>query len=781
MNIIDITDRKWLCQHRNGDTFATNPTTDYVSYFQILVAEKTKLVQTIEVSTVVEASTDVLIKAESNKTLIKFTHPYNSWATEGISVGDTLFIEANGVNTSETVESVQGNLMYTTNTAFFSALGVSDGLERSDYVFRVTTVPTALNFEFGIIPNIQNTNSYNSLLNGEPQFYTVSDLVISVAKQMTYISNPSTDLGSVEATYTGSSGTGSSVFSFTIEHIFRMPPFVETWLSNYLAGTIPAKAFQGNNSYRYASKISFLTNPNNPNNAKIIEDGYLLGSVGFQGQNFNNGGAQYVLDTIDNTDYNVKSTNTINATVEWLSASFASGVKAYLYVFKLPSQTEIDVLSNTFETNFVWDQLDVLEAAGTSSSTIINNFQANINGGNPRKLDLQFDLDWNAAGVTDSLNDGDNIAVSVIIENGSLDAPISNRMPILLYSGPVNKSSDTLGITDNQLNFYPASSDIALTSPVTGLNTWNNTAYIMSGSFRTIKESGSTNHALKSLEYRIVGRIPNTETFFDIDKYKFPFTSKLSFVDVGGGKYQTISINTNRPLGNTPDNSEIRKVNLFTTIPAVFQNYQEFTFQLGFEIPHRTWIENLAAALIAPQFYDSAEENDNFNQRTSNYSDELTYDIFVFVTAVTSYNGVDTIHHLSSDESLVADFDVDVIGTGYSQVTQFFDLNGDQINTAYSGEDVEVVVTITKPSGTLLNIAGEMVFEYTGEVGQTSRLSSFVDWQSDQNALKPLAGSDYVVVAQPSLTTVTLTCRIKGEFIINNKPFNVYGHLVTNT
>ena len=215
MNEIVITDRKWLCQHRNGDTFATNPTTDFVSYFQILVAEKTKLVQTIEVSTVVEASFDVLITVEDIGGQIKVTHPFDTWASMGVSVGDSLYIEANGLNTTETVNAIQLNVMYITDTAFLNALSVSSGVARDDYIFRVTTVPTAVNFEFGIIPNSQTANNFNSLLNGEVQLYTVSGLVLSTPKAMTYQSSPASNLGSVQVEYTGASGTGSSTSSWS--------------------------------------------------------------------------------------------------------------------------------------------------------------------------------------------------------------------------------------------------------------------------------------------------------------------------------------------------------------------------------------------------------------------------------------------------------------------------------------------------------------------------------------------------------------------------------------
>src|SRR5690606_6016661 len=124
-------------------------------------------------------------------------------------------------------------------------------------------------------------------------------------------------------------------------------------------------------------------------------------------------------------------------------------------------------------------------------------------------------------------------------------------------------------------------------------------------------------------------------------------------------------------------------------------------------------------------------------------------------------------------------FDVDVIGTGWSAVTKYYDTFGNEIDTAYEGEDLTVEVTYTHPANAASKAEGEIVFEYEGETGQTHRLSSEVNWSATDNALKGQSGTPTLVtVDQPNTTTTIITCIVKGEYLLNGTNFNTYGHLL---
>ena len=148
MNIITPIDRKFLCQHRNEDDFNTDPTTDFVSYVQGQVIEKLKLIAKYEVSTVTEASVGEEINAVTDSgTIVKLTHPFSDWGgynNEGFVVGNTVYVEANGNNTTGTVTSIVGTCIYIDAATFFGDLGITDGDWRDDIIVRSAQAPDTL-------------------------------------------------------------------------------------------------------------------------------------------------------------------------------------------------------------------------------------------------------------------------------------------------------------------------------------------------------------------------------------------------------------------------------------------------------------------------------------------------------------------------------------------------------------------------------------------------------------------------------------------------------------
>ena len=796
MNIILPIDRKFLCQHRNEDDFNTNPTTDFVPYIQGQVIEKLKLVAQYEVSTVTEASIGEEINAATDSgTIVKLTHPFSDWGgynNEGFVVGNTVYVEANGNNTTGTVTSIVGNCMYIDATNFFTNLGVVDGDWRDDFIVRSTQAPTTLRYAFGLVPNSQATPTFASLLNGETQLYTGSG-ISAVSSTLNYAPNPATDLGSVEVKLDSTTGPGGSVFTFTIEHIFRVPHFIAAWLINYQNGTVPPE-FQGNESWKYVNNMNFGNNINNPNEGKVFEDNFQLGSIGFLGQNFNTGSIDYssanlsittpLLSDVDEPE--VTEVNSFVVDIVRSSGNFNAGVKAYLYISKLPSESEYTDSNFTYEENFVLDQLSVLAGAGTSSASIIKNYEANIDGGDPTTLTLEFDIEWSTAQQL-KLDPGDEIIVEVIVEDGTLTAPLSDRASVEIYQGTVQKNTDISGLmSGQQMDIYSAAVDVALATPTSSIDTWINRAYLIRGSFDLTKFSNSDDGLLQSFKVQMVSRIPSTNTFFQLSEYIFPLgLGKIpgTIVPVSGTGYQSIGINTTRQIGNVPSTSELAEVQLISEIPGVFSATQAFTWRLGIEVPHREWIFNASAQAVAPEFYDGGlpDEFFNFNQRASNYSSENSFEIYIFATANILKDGIVTTYHHASDVCEVADFDEDVIGTGYSAVTKYYDLNDIEIDVPYQGEDCKVEVTITHPAGAAEDAGGEIVFEYTGETGLDHRLSSVKDWSGATNALKGLpADITKVDVDQPDAFTTVLTAVIKGSFLFDGVPINSYGHLLIN-
>ncbi len=112
MNLVTPLDRKFLCQHRNGDDFLTLPVTDFVPYMQGAIVEKLKLIAEYDVSTIVFSDAEVQISATDEGAQIRIHHPFLDWSNEGLVVGDTIRVEANGLFVNETTKNIENICRY---------------------------------------------------------------------------------------------------------------------------------------------------------------------------------------------------------------------------------------------------------------------------------------------------------------------------------------------------------------------------------------------------------------------------------------------------------------------------------------------------------------------------------------------------------------------------------------------------------------------------------------------------------------------------------------------
>lgn len=781
MNYVTPLDRKVLCQHRNGDNFATNPLTDFVPFMKGEVIEKLKITTQFEVYTIVSANLFLQIKAETVGTEIKVTHPYNSWNSEGFVVGNTVRIEANGAFVNETVTNIVGTEMYLTDTGpFFTALGVPDGDYRSDYVLKVTTPPTSLIFSFGIVPNSQVPNTFNSLLDGQEQVYSVDGVAASPTyTALNYLASNSSNLGSVQYTYDGASGTENYKFGFTTEHIFRVPHFIAEWLTDYINGTIPS-VFAGSNSYRYVSQLNFCNDINNPNDGKLFTDDFQLGSIGFLNQNFNAGSTVYTLQDIT---YSIggsevaapeATANTlVTAQIKKNDGNFTAGVKGYVYHSKLPEEADYSNNVNSYEDNFILDQIFETDGGGSSSGAIITGLTVAINGGDPSLLDITFNLVYPIEDQANILN-GDWLLLAIAVEDAALTAITSDRTLVGLDVVQWTKDPDSTGlINTNQLWFTEVGSTIQRSS----VKNWINQAYELDFSFNLAKFADSDDSNLIGLALKAVGYNTITDDIFIQEVYSFPF-GKITSVDVDGTSYQQINIDTERFL-SVPSGDSLREVQLNSVVPGAFSANQAFSGKVGFIIPWQEWIQNLNVPSL---FYDAGlpDEFFNLNKRASNYSGVLDYDLYFILVARVEYQGGVTEYGMLSDKSQAADFDVDLAAAGWSATKNLYDDNDDLSDEIFN-EDMRIEIIFAAPGAGALpigDVMGTIVLEETGNTGRHWRLHTDLDYSEPDNPLEPLPTESFVKITQdvPG-NTITLECRLDGSKLDPTKKYNYYGHL----
>lgn len=787
MNYVNVISRKYYCQQRNSDDFSTN-LTDYVSYFQGEIIETMKLSAVYEVSTVTNEDESLSIKAYSGVGGIYLINPYQDWKLEGMVVGNSIRIEYGASQVNSTILFLSGTLMRITDDSFFSTLGTTSG-DSEAYVLKITTVPTSLIFKFGLRKNSIEATFYSSLLDGQEQMYTKNGIGASPT-ELDYASTESSNLGSVEATYLGIVGTDDWVFQFQIDHIFIIPHFLSEWLDEYTSG-LPPETFAGSESLRYFSYLNFGVNIANPNDGKVFLDDYELGSVGFLGQNFNSGSSNYIpVSTVIESggvevdEVEITATTTVTAQIKKLDGNFSAGVKGYLYHTKLTEEAGYSLNDNTYEENYVIDKLLQTEGVASADSTIISNYEIEINGDDASILDITFDISYDASTQLKFV-DEDYIALMLATEDSSLSATLSDRVMVRLGVYKVNRDTDDVGvITDFECSFN--NPDSASTS--NNIHSWNNRIHEMNFSFLLSKDEDKYYQTkLQSLKLQQVAYSTSEDIFFKMSSYTFPMG--IYFVGAGvivdGMNYQIKNVNTQRFLP-VPYGDELREVKLIAVSPASYEATQEFSGKVGFMIPWQEWILNPG---VPWEFYDGAlPPNFNRNQRTSNYSHELGFDYYVFLTAeVWTQKRVDdiiventTTVHLMSDTSYVTDFDTNVIGSTWTQETTILNPAGDEVEFIdLSGTNTIIIVLSETGAGTIsLNtLRAEIVIEDYEGLTRPWRLHSTLDWTEDDNVLLPFDGTDGVEVTQDIVgDTITLKCYVDGTKLSSSFQ-NIYGHL----
>jgi hypothetical protein len=792
MNYVVPTDRKFLTQYRNGSTFATNPTTDYVTYTQGNAVENMKLVATYEVSTISEASALIQFTITDEGSLIKITHPFNNWSAEGFVVGNAITVEANSNTVNETVSNIVGQDMYITDTGgtFIATLGIVSGDSRSDVVIFVTTVPTSLIFKFGIQPTNPGfgatTSPYNSLLDGQEQVYSVNG--IGGTTTLNYLASASSDLGSVTAKFDSTAADGYT-HTFTINHIFRIPHAVANWVANYQNGTIPT-TFAGSSSYSYVNSLNFGVNINNPNDGKIFNDDFLIGSIGFAGQNFNAGSSVYSLETsavfsigaspVSNPE--VTSVNVVTAQIKKNDGNFTAGVRGYLYHSRLTDSALYSNNNSTWVNNFIFEEITNTDGAAAASNLggIISAMTVTINGGDASLLDIAFTLTYPTA-TQALISAGDLLLLELAVEDAAISATLSDRTVVQLNTGlsTWTKDGDVTGlITNNQLDF----TEIGSVTATSNFATWINQAFELDFAFDMAKTANSDDSLLVGLKAQIVTLDTSTNNYFVNQSYEFPFDNKIGLIDIDGTGYQAFNIDTTRVL-SVPSDSSLREVQLTSVVPGAYAATQAFTGKVGFIINWQEWIENNA---VDTAFYNGSLPTEffNLNRRTSNYSAVLAqYDVYFFLVATIYSSGVNTEYAMFSDKCNVRDFDVDLAGGTWTCTNSLLDNQGDVSTDIYNQTMTTKHIFAAPGAGALTigNVMGTIVIEETNNTGRHYRLHTVLDWSEPSNPLKPETGQTNVQIVQdvPG-NTITLTCSIDGTMLDPESTYNIYAHLSNN-
>lgn len=793
MTSYSIIAQRFNDEFRNGSTFLTDPTTVYTTDLQGNVGDRIKLTQTIEIAVSVNPDQiqTMTYNPTADATYGEFVGVGINFMSEGMYVGAVLNIDCGlfGVQ-SCTVGLIYGtgyNKIKVTKANLITA-GLTTTTTRTDFRFRLTSVPDTLIYKYGLNPNGFTGTNYTSWLDDTTtQGYYINNLTGSL-QTMTRIGLGAKfwDLGTVQAKYDTTVSTYN--FQYTVEHIFRIPFYLDGEYDHIFQGTPPTR-FAGTASVTYDNGWFFGGTITGEYIKAELKGG--IGSVGYFGENFNGYANNYevqsvVITNADNSGVLEGSVaNTITFSVKkndgnWIAATDSLIIRHA----KLPTETEYTTPLPTFDTTWIYDQVAQLEGAAAAAGTaVITACTVTINA-DPTLLDVSLVVTYDS---TEQLLISDTSNYLLFVTAGVTPAAGNDRVTLSVDLNQFSKNLDISGlITGVDVEFFEPFEAFTGSRRLASWTGWNGD---LGGCKATVTRAAyaplsALNNKITKAEFKMFAT-NGTETaeLLSINVPIYPNPSGIfSQVEVVGYAHQII--NSSVVAGfNMPATEQLNLLQASSTIPIIASATQVMTFFVGFQTPWREWIQNLN---IPNTFYDSAEAQNNQNYRTSNYSNVDSYEIFAaWYFTVTTLSGISTIYRKLTFESNVADFDTS--GGAYTGSTLYYDESNQLTQNIFIDQTVRIEISFTHSSGiiTLADIEGYIWIERDGSDQAPWFLHTSKDWT---NALNPLSPSDTLntgnyqfVEVVSSNNLIKLICYTNRDNLQDGVNYKVYGRIKNET
>jgi len=658
---IDISNFRCLNQLRNGEDFDQN-LTEFTPNLVGNVGEKVRISFTAALS--VESSAEGTESWDMRDGRIE--RSTGDFKSDGLIAGNVMTFFNNWpdrfdgnvefIATIDTISSDGSVLEFTVTGLSQTSIGDVQDVGVIIEQARPENNATASLLRFGLIGNDESFNFISKTSLGQQIFYAIE---LAASTVIDYDS-----LGKLKDWVTGNAtieqSSAINLFNNTyfIVHDFVLNPwFILEFKANLLNDTVP-ELLEGDNSLKYAFDLEFrktLTDIASKKSA-ITED--IEGVIGWFGENFNGFNNDYLVDSIayednDTADTllgiginnNTKVTVVVSRKVGTITTSFSASV----HVAVLPvaesqyQQTETDLIEN-----FLFDSLTLANPDTSNTGTgIIKSVNSSISAG---KLTLTYVITY---AVNDKLRltEESEYMTWIQIEDSTISTGNSDRVAIL---------ADLRNYTDanfvaNFLNFTKY--DFLTHELERGVDPGK--AAITDGinedgiALSTIFSSDvSKNVVINAIRHVLIARNTATGIFFDIDSYDIDIGNTIT--DGNGVQQFTVQVGRGYDLLLT---DQFNLVELLTT--NLVGNDQFYTGYFGQKISWQDWLSN---ALVDTVFFDSAEPNDNLNFKTSNYSEQNSYEIFLA-----------TIVNVSGDDDLGRNVTGDFIQLGNKMIVDDYD------------------------------------------------------------------------------------------------------------
>lgn len=694
--LVDIFDFKCFNQLRNGELFDQN-LSEFTPNLVGNIGEKVKVefkanvsqtsnTEGVEEWNIVEIVDDASIEIERGS---------GSFLDDNIQVGDSFTYYNDWINRKVNVGSFTGVIRFISSdgklirfdTIVFipPSTGIVAGIVTNvGLVFdqlAPENINTAFFLKFGLLGNDETFN-YLSKTTEAPQVYYRGELVTTPTPTLVEAES----LGSIKDWVTGRADVGLldtnpdlGAAQYTITHEFVLAPFYILSYRQFIeAGTIP-DILKGDSSIKYAAELEFRKTLTNTGSSKIQSFDNLDGFVGWYGENFNGLNNKYQISSISYEEISssdpldgVNINSSTRATIRVINTGGA--ITAYscsVYLFKVPD-SEDDYIGTTTDLleNFLFKS-EIVSSPATSTPNVTTSLSLG-------DLIIEYDIDYTTAQKLQLTTDDEYILL-VQVEDPTIAAGNSDRVMLLAdFRNYVDIDFLAGFVNVNAYNILQHLQDIGDTG--SAIQVLSNEDGILLDA--VIGTDVSKEVIINSISVDLIAYSASLNKSFALDQYSF----NLGEQNIVNGSSE-INVDSLRgyPLPDGDEFNFAKAKNL-----SIVSGFQQYSIQLGQKIKWQDWIFN---PLVDNAFFDASQPNNNLNEKSSNYSDEQTYQIKLALTV--NVTGLDDLGRLITGDFI--NFGVDLSINDYGEsvdsvsgVIQTFDQetgNSLEGNILYNGKD----------------------------------------------------------------------------------------------
>lgn len=789
--------KEFLTEYRNGPAFTDNPT-EYSDTIRGNVGDLVRLHEVVIVEVIFNEFNAITITWDSSPAEGIFQAVGYNFVNEGFWNGATVQViqgDEEGESTISVIDSGSGfSIMHLdkTNLDF-----LTDG-PHTNVQIRLKDAPTRAQYKYGLVPQdtvSSSDSNYQSPLDGTDQAYLRTIIPSSPTfGDMTPLGPPNISWNlteEIQITFNGT--TGDYFHEYEIKHTFRIPYYLDGEDSNLVTLTSP-EVLNGTNTYKYVSEYRFGVNSSIP--GKFSQLG-AEGDVGYFNENYN--GKPNIFTITSQTITNASATGTLEVTetnsvalsieAEAGSAPFVVGQQVIVGHSRLPSATEYQEQPETYISIWLLDTLKQDAGAVAVNSNQITNLV--VTYVDSEHLTMTFDIAYTVS-ERDLIDEEDRWLLWVTLGEEALAVDLENQVNLRI-TDVYSKNNNIPGILYDHTIAYTNSLN-AVTGPRSSTD-WQGWDMDFVGCFENVKML-----QVSEDEWNEITNIESQIVMVKGDEKAVIYTRTIGFTSSqlisGGYKYQIINSvlvpSLTLPSIEPLNRDEVQSVPAF---PAGFQ-----TILIETAVPRIPWQDWIANGAIPTEFFNEAELNDNLNQRTSNYSEVNSWEIYhqFLVTTKNSKNKIvidpiklqskkitlvgTTEYELRSDEFIIEPIDVDPGGI-WSGTVEAFDILGDPTDNIFKDVNTLIKVSFNHNLGILPapGLGGYVSIQKKNSTEPPWQLHTNRDWTNPNNPLTPsdtlLTGNETLVEVVSSTDVVEFWFYTNKENLVEGQEYTIYGRL----